>query len=257
MLIPAVFGQLPELSEEQLQWLGVRVFENECNQRFECLTSWNSGEDFPSLGIGHFIWYQQGQTEAFEETFPSLLEYYQASDSEIPEWIKQLPTPDSPWQSRDQFFSEQSSPSMQELRQFLAESVELQIAFIVERLHRSIPEILENLPPSQRQASMQNFYQVANSAPPYGLYALIDYVHFKGTGIAQGERYLGEGWGLLQVLQQMPKQASYGEHEILQSFVDSAAAVLQRRVANAPTERREQRWLKGWENRLTTYLPAN
>ena len=36
----------------------------------------------------------------------------------------------------------------------------------------------------------------------------------------------------------------------------AAKATLERRVANAPIERREQRWLKGWHNRIDTYLTA-
>ena len=32
-------------------------------------------EDFPSLGIGHFIWYRADQQSTFEETFPQLIEF--------------------------------------------------------------------------------------------------------------------------------------------------------------------------------------
>lgn len=42
---------------------------------------------------------------------------------------------------------------------------------------------------------------------------------------------------------------------VLQRFQEAAARVLSRRVANAPTDRNEQRWLAGWLNRLDTYLP--
>ncbi len=36
-----------------------------------------------------------------------------------------------------------------------------------------------------------------------GWYPLIDYINFKGKGIKETEKYNGEGWGLLQVLQTM------------------------------------------------------
>jgi hypothetical protein len=75
-------------------------------------------------------------------------------------------------------------------------------------------------------------------------------VHFKGDGSNLAERYAGVGWGLLQVLQDMPAQGT----SPLADFVTSAKAVLARRVANAPPERNEQRWLAGWNNRLGTYL---
>ena len=46
-----------QLSEAEKEWLGRKIFKNECDSNFECLTTWNKGEEFPSLGIGHFIWY--------------------------------------------------------------------------------------------------------------------------------------------------------------------------------------------------------
>ena len=76
-------------------------------------------------------------------------------------------------------------------------------------------------------------------------------MHFKGTGVDKNERYQGQAWGLLQVLQQMQGSAA-----TLENFVTAAGLVLERRVANAPPERNEQRWLPGWKNRLLTYLPA-
>ena len=70
--------RLPTLNSEQANWVADRIFQNECNRQLSCLTSWNVGEDFPSLGIGHFIWYREGQRERFVESFPELLGYYVA-----------------------------------------------------------------------------------------------------------------------------------------------------------------------------------
>ena len=41
----------------------------------------------------------------------------------------------------------------------------------------------------------------------------------------------------------------------LEDFVTAASQVLARRVANAPFERNEQRWLAGWQKRVAAYLP--
>ena len=49
----------PELSLEQENWIGQQIFNNECAMQISCLTAWNLGEDFPSLGIAHFIWYKE------------------------------------------------------------------------------------------------------------------------------------------------------------------------------------------------------
>ena len=81
-----------------------------------------------------------------------------------------------------------------------------------------------------------------------GTFALIDYVNFKGEGTNPKERYKGEGWGLLQVLDGMSGKAS-AERE----FSESAARVLARRVRNSPPVRKESRWLPGWTARVNAY----
>lgn len=250
-VIPLAWGQLPHFNPQQMDWLGDRVFANECNRNFSCLTSWNEGEDFPSLGIGHFIWYKSLQNERFEETFPDLLAFYKKHGYELPSWLEALQSPDSPWQNREQFLADLDSQRMRQLRDFLGSTTELQVQFIVERLHDSTADLFRGLEPSQQSSIETSFYEVANSQTPYGMYALIDYVHFKGTGIAISERYQGEGWGLLQVLLELQGSPAH-----LDSFVAAATRVLERRVANAPAQRAEQRWIAGWTNRLQTYLPS-
>ena len=91
----------------------------------------------------------------------------------------------------------------------------------------------------------------AVAATPQGIYALMDYVNFKGEGIRAGERYNGQGWGLLQVLQEMQDAAS--GIPARQEFSRAAISVLKRRIANSPPARGEQRWMEGWQNRCLTY----
>lgn len=249
--VSASASSLPTLTDSQLQWLGERVFASECNSRYACLTSWNEGEAFPSLGIGHFIWYQEGQQEVFEETFPALLQWLLQSGAELPDWLATLPGPDSPWNSREQFLAEIDSEQTAELRQFLANTQALQVAFIVQRLQRQSGEILAASTATFNSARLEErFFAIANSATPYGVYALIDYLHFKGSGLNVEERYNAVGWGLLQVLETM-------HDNTLVSFVTAAEQVLERRVLNAPAERNEQRWLPGWGNRVRGYLPLD
>ncbi len=93
----------------------------------------------------------------------------------------------------------------------------------------------------------EKFYAVASS--PEGIYALVDYVNFKGEGTSPTERYRGQGWGLLQVLQGM-RQSQRGPAAATE-FGHSAIRVLTRRVANAPRD--ESRWLAGWKNRCSGY----
>ncbi len=108
------------------------------------------------------------------------------------------------------------------------------------------------LPDSESSNIEGKFYAIANAYSPYGLYALIDYVNFKGEGVSPNEQYDGQGWGLLQVLAGMPDASE----NILEDFVNSAKTVLQNRINNAPKQRNEEQWLQGWFNRLDTYLPS-
>jgi hypothetical protein len=138
---------------------------------------------------------------------------------------------------------------MKELRAFLARTIDLQAEFLVRRLREALPKMLAEAG-SAKQARLQaRFDQVAGSA--MGCYALVDYVNFKGEGVLATERYAGQGWGLLQVLEEM--NDSPGQPAV-KSFADSAKAVLRNRVRNSPPERNEARWLPGWLKRVDTYV---
>mgnify|MGYP000147085065 CR=1 FL=1 len=86
-VLEAADDALPGMDEATLSRLGQRIYGNECGHRPACLTSWNDGENFPSLGIGHFIWYQANQQEPFVETFPQLLAFMQAENVPLPDWL--------------------------------------------------------------------------------------------------------------------------------------------------------------------------
>lgn len=256
---------LPRLNTADAEWLGERIFANECAAQRACLTSWNEGEDFPSLGIGHFIWFQRNQEEIFAETFPDLLTYLAETGITLPKWLQpnNLVTNndrpdgdiragiDSPWESRADFYQDIDSRRMEELRTLLDTTRREQAQFIIARLENSIGGIVSQAPSAERERLQRRVEKLSTCHSPAGLYALIDYVHFKGTGLAEGERYAGQGWGLQQVLSAMSDDLP-----ALDSFASAAKATLERRVANAPIERREQRWLKGWHNRIDTYLAA-
>lgn len=240
---------MPTLTSAQTQWLGERIFANECNLKIPCLTSWNAGEDFPSLGIGHFIWYRQGQQESFVESFPTLLAFYEAQGVTLPRWLAELPERHSPWQNREEFEADLEGERLQSLRDFLYDTRDIQVQFIMARTQASLPSLLRNSDkPEQIQAL---FYEIAANSPPLGMYALIDYVNFKGEGTAPSERYQGKGWGLLQVLETL--LAHRDDSPIMPQFAVAARQVLANRVANAPKERNEERWLEGWFKRTSTY----
>ena len=236
-----------QISKADALRIGKRVWQNESNGSVAGLTAWNAGEDFASLGIGHFIWYPQGMRGPFEESFPKFLAFAHEHSVTVPVWLNQATA--CPWNSRAEFSKAQNSAEMRELRQFLANTVDLQAQFLVARLQDSLAKMLNEAAPGERDNVERQFGRVAST--PHGCYALVDYVNFKGEGVLHTERYHGEGWGLLQVLEQM--HGAKAGAAATQEFSNSAAAILRRRVQNSPPERHEARWLPGWLNRVRTY----
>ena len=231
------------LTDVELDRIGRRVWQNECGGRRDGLTSWNAGEDFASLGIGHFIWYPKGKEGPFEESFPKLAEYLDRHGAHVPDWMKG----DCPWNSKAEFQAEFNSPHMTQLRDLLAGTVKIQSRFLAERMEQALPKMMQQAPAGSGKRVKANFERLASTGN--GTYALIDYVNFKGEGIKSTERYKGEGWGLLQVLAEMKPGAADPSAE----FSRAAATVLERRVKNSPPERGEARWLPGWKNRVRGY----
>ncbi|MCG2677242.1 hypothetical protein L6386_01555 [bacterium] len=238
------------LSPQEVNWIGERVFENECASKDENLIVWNEGEDFLSLGIGHFIWHPVNGRYIFEESFVKFLEYAKASGEKIPLWLDKKPFPACLWSLRDDFLSAQSDSRLIELKDFLIKTKPLQAAFILKRLEDALPLILKHASEDIRENIALQFHRVASA--PSGIYALADYINFKGLGIASSENYQGKGWGLLQVLEGMEDENK--APDAVREFARSADTVLTERVNNAPKRRNERKWLPGWQKRINSYL---
>jgi hypothetical protein len=230
------------LSDAELDRIGRRVWQNECAGTREGLTSWNAGESFASLGIGHFIWYPKGSDGPFEESFPKLVEALSRNGVSVPAWLRG----DCPWPTRSAFQADLREARMNELRELLASTIRIQSRFLAERMQAALPKMLSEAAASQRDRIRSRFQRLA--ATGAGTFALIDYVNFKGEGTNPQERYRREGWGLLQVLSGMRDSDSASA-----DFARSATEVLERRVKNSPPERNEARWLPGWKSRVRSY----
>lgn len=233
-----------EVSDADALSAGKRLWQNECGGTVAGLTAWNTGENFPSLGIGHFIWYPRGTTGPFEESFPQLVKHLAARGVALPKWLREADG--CPWATRAEFQADQAGPRLTELRKLLSETVAEQARFAAQRLQAALPKMLAAAPAAERAAIQRRFEKVA--AARGGIYPLLDYVNFKGEGVKESERYAGRGWGLLQVLGAMRDSA-----EPKAAFAAAAEAVLTERVRNAPPERGEQRWLAGWKKRVASY----
>ena len=250
----SALAQRVVISGAQASLAAKRLWKNECDGKVEGLTSWNSGENFASLGIGHYIWYPAGQRGPFEESFPALLAYLTSHGENLPGWLTAaMPCP---WSTRTEFQQDLSGPRLTGLRALLAKTVALQASFSAERLQMALPKMLAALPEGQQARVQRQFSRVL--ASPNGSYALIDYVNFKGEGVLATERYQGQGWGLLQVLSGMQTDPAVSAGPATtRDFAASAARVLSNRVALSPPARGEARWLPGWKNRVRTYAAAD
>ncbi|WP_395743967.1 hypothetical protein [Prosthecobacter sp.] len=234
------------LSAAQLDRVGRRIWQNECGGTVAGLTSWNAGEDFASLGIGHFIWYPQGRSGPFSESFPPLMAFLASRGIPAPGWT-QGPCP---WPTKAAFEADKNGPRQQELRALLSQTVREQTEFIMARMDAALPKMLAAAPAGERSWVSTAFGSLKTT--PEGIFCLIDYVNFKGEGTSPKERYQGQGWGLLQVLMAMGERLDSRTAWNVQ-FAEAAKRVLSRRVANAPPDRKEQRWLAGWHNRCDGY----
>lgn len=234
-----------ELSDAELAVVGRKVWKNECGGTRDGLTSWNAGENFASLGIGHFIWFPRGVDAPFEESFPKLVRVFKSNGVNLPEWLR--PDVDCPWRTRAEFQAAFRSERMNELRALLASTVAVQSRFLAQRLEQALPMMTSRAPAAQRENVRRQFARMMASSA--GTFAMIDYVNFKGEGTNPRERYRNEGWGLLQVLAGMSGSGPGATRE----FSQSAARVLTQRVRQSPPARREARWLPGWLSRVRAY----
>lgn len=245
---PANNNLLPKFSEAQKLEIGKKIWQNESGGTIAGLTHWNEGEEFPSMGIGHYIWYPKGFNGRWTETFPLFINYAKSRRAPgIPAWV--LTANDCPWNSRASFDAAKNGPQLTQLRNWLANTVALQTDFILQRSTAALPKILAAAPAADRARIRQNYAKVASTTN--GAYALIDYPNFKGDGTNVTERYNGQGWGTLQVLQNM--RPSAGGQDSARAFADAAKAMLERRIKNSPQARGESRWREGWNNRCNTY----
>jgi hypothetical protein len=238
--------------DAEVERLGRRIWQNEAAGRRDWLVQWLPGESHLSLGIGHVIWYPAGARDRFHESFPDLVAFLRQRGVALPAWL--TPLEPCPWPTRAAFLAAGADPRLLELRDLLAATVAEQAAYLIDRLTRALPAILAAPSDEPTRARLaERLGRILHAADggiaPQGVYALVDYVNFKGDGTLPAERYQGQGWGLLQVLEAMADRPGAD----LAAFADAAAAVLTRRVALAPRERQEARWLDGWLKRVATY----
>jgi len=247
MLFLFVAFSVHALSPDESEKIGRLIWQNEASQKKELLVYWSPHEQFPSLGIGHFIWYPEDTTPQCTQQFPDLCNYLQQHGISLPEWLKQALSRGAPWKTRTDFMADTKRRT--ELEQLLYTTISVQIDFIIERFEQKWP-FIEQAAPEDKQLKIRCIYELMKSSP-IGTYALIDYSNFKGHGLNPQERIYDQGWGLLQVLLDMPDDLCI--ENATKVFSLSAAQILIQLIKNDSPEYNRIRHLAGWINRLSTY----
>lgn len=235
------------LDPQQAHTIGMRIWKNEGSQKQELLAFWNAQEPFPSFGIGHFIWYPADTTHPYTQQFPTLCNYLQKHGITLPSWLTNALPTGAPWPTRAAFLADRSRTN--ELRNLLANTVALQTEFIINSLEQQWPAML-NATSKKQKKRVEQHYQLLKSSPS-GMYALIDYCNFKGTGLNQKERAGGKGWGLLQVLAHMPDNLTV--QNAPKAFAISAAELLLNRIHHDGPAYKLLSFFDGWMQRLHSY----
>ena len=271
---------IDQISDEEAAEIGRKIWQHEGSGKI--LIWWDDTADSSSFGINNYLWFQADHDVPFQQAFPTLIDFMQSRGADAPKWLDHKApapwrtpaqlfgetlaperirkNPPAKWKMTPEMFAQQDSPRMKELRDFLERTVPLQARFSIQRMIEALPKMLPAVPESERPNVEKQFYRVACSQG--GVFNLVDYVNFKGEGSNPKERYLNkkgekEGWGLLQVLQNM--NGTEMGPAALHEFSDSAEWALCRRVENAPAERHadDLKWLEGWTKRTRSYRDSS
>lgn len=240
------------MSELDAKKIGILIWNNEADKRVDLLAYWGSYSTFPEIGIGHYIWYPQGQTGPYTAQFPPLCAYMQAQGVQLPQWLLDAYVAGgAPWQTREEFLYDTQRTN--ELRQFLASTVDLQTQFMIKRIEDEWIDILAAAP-LDRQAALQHYFNLMRSSL-LGTYALVDYLNFKGSGLNPREERNGHRFGLLQVMLDLPD--GLNDENITKAFAICAARRLVNYIGHFNPEYRPVKFLAGWVKRVSTYARQN
>ncbi|MGJ8698330.1 MAG: hypothetical protein ACSHYF_18590 [Verrucomicrobiaceae bacterium] len=243
---PTTVQAAVKLTASQKASIGRKIWQNESGGKVTGLTHWNDGEEFPSMGIGHFIWYPKGFNGRWTETWPEFVQFATSRGLRLPAVAY---APDCPWPNKPAFQRDFNGPQLTGLRNWLAANIGVQTEFIAHKSRAALPKILAAAPAADRARIQANYDKVATTSN--GVYALVDYVNFKGDGTNPREAYAGQGWGLKWVLMGM-RDVPAGQ-AAAREFAASAKRRLHLRIKNSPQARGESRWREGWDNRCDTY----
>ncbi len=253
--------QASDLTDDQLLEIGIKIWQNQCgvwdrpgkvtHDMKQGITDWEA--DYAQIGIDQCIWYPADQDKIFQEDWPRAAQALKDKGYPIEDWMLGA----CAWNNSEEFFADFNGDRLKSLRKMLAKR-----AIIIEQAHCIATRLDESLDKMKvaidtesgitegektvlKQMVSDHFYKVATDDYPRGLYALMDYVHFKGEGVLPAETINGVGWGLRQALEQMDDKI-IAKKGAVAAFVNAAITMFPSRKTN-----------EYFKDRMETYLSFN
>ena len=185
---------------------------------------WNPEEDFPSLGLGHYLWFPEGSKAPFNESFKDFIRFAYERDQKddlglkFPEVLKlnNGEIAPAPWSTRDAFLKAKKSGALEELVSFISNEKVRKLQLEYQLSHAK--DVAEKAIVYNGEAGDQKALSTTEERGaflrellqhPEGVALLVHYPTFKGDGFSPKERYASgdgnKGWGFFQVLDQAVK----------------------------------------------------
>ena len=151
LVFSTLFSSSIHLSQKDANYVAKKVWQNEGAGKDKYLVWWNKGEDFASVGIGHFIWFSKGHSERFREVFPMYVDFMAKKGEKLPSWLHANTA--FPWKTKAEFFKAKKAKTRQyqELFNFLKRTMPQQAEFMAVRLSNALPQMLKTIDSSARK----------------------------------------------------------------------------------------------------------
>lgn len=264
-------------NDEFIKKFAEGIYQNETGCDISKMVYWSKQEAFPSLGIGHFIWFPKNTDMNVKQIFPDVANYIKNNKDKklkLPQLLELKDLTQTPWVNRKAFLAGNQN-QIQELREFLSkpEVIKLQAQFMLSNLKQNLYKILAA---TQYESGESSYKQMVEdirvlTSNQEGLFSLADYLAFKTEGI--DKRYsTATGkftWGLKDVLENIhkfkSKNCKLGKEKCLAvAFANSAQFVLDRRGDNDSKwgpdyQKKIKNWANtSWKNRINkSYRPGS
>ncbi len=259
-------AELSKLSDDQIKNFQCFSKYHEFGNSKLQVAQWNDGEDWLSLGVGHYIWYPKEGEKKYTESFPDLIKFA-CSNGYTGSLPKEIGYTGGnpvlgvcPWNSKKEFEDPKTknSDELKNIQNFLlGQDMQKQQALFQ---YNRLLDFMDKWKPANKVEEHAKEFAGRLMQDPKGLLQMIDYVNFKGEGTAPGEYYKNnkgevDRWGLKQVL-----ETAVNEGQGL-TFIEAAKSTLNRKINTDPKicekhtnpEECKKDLKAGWEKRINDY----